>query len=159
MTVPKLLSKAWASNGLKNDIPAERSDSLPRESATYSDGFPQITMTPIAMGGKAPSGKDMNGVLNELSDHIVYQNKGGIYPFDAEFAEKIGGYPKGAILINDRLNLAFQSLVDNNKTNFNTQNYSGKWVVVFGNDFFVPKTQAATTSRAGIVQLSNDDNS
>ncbi|WP_164027596.1 pyocin knob domain-containing protein [Rodentibacter caecimuris] len=159
MRVPKLLSKAWASSGLKNDIPMDRSDSLPRESATYNDGFPQITMTPISMGGKAPSGKDMNGALNELSDHIVYQNKGGIYPFNAEFAEKIGGYPKGAILINERLNLAFQSLVDNNKTNFNTQDYTGKWVVVFGNDFFVPKTQTATTTQVGIVQLNSATNS
>ena len=159
MKVPKLLSKPWATKGLKNDIPADRSEGLPIESATYNEGFPSITMTPISTGGKAPSGKDMNGVLNELSDHIVYQNKGSLYPFDSAFAEKIGGYPKGAVLINDNLNLAFQSLIDNNKTNFNTQNYADKWVVVFGNEFFVPKTQKASTTQAGIVQLSNDDNS
>ena len=64
MQQPKLLSKVWAALGLKNDIPDSRRTGIPNESATYEEGFPQITMTPIALGGKAPSGKDMNGILN-----------------------------------------------------------------------------------------------
>ncbi|TCJ96126.1 tail collar domain [Volucribacter psittacicida] len=153
MEQPKLLSKAWASNGLKNDIPKERTDSIPKESATYSEGFPQITMTPISMGGKAPAGKDMNGILNELSAHTVFLNQGGIYKFNLAFANEIGGYSKGAILINDNYDKLFISLVDKNKTNFNTSSYEGKWSIVSGVDFFVPQTQKASTSIAGIVQL------
>lgn len=153
MQQPKLLSKVWAALGLKNDIPDSRKTGIPNESATYEDGFPQITMTPIALGGKAPSGKDMNGILNELSAHTVYQNKGGIYKFDPTFAEKIGGYSKGAVLINNELDKLFISLLDENKTDFNSQDFSGKWEVVSGVNFFVPKTQKATLHKDGIVKL------
>ena len=159
MKQPKLLSKPWADTGLKNNIPDGRGENIPPESATYEDGFPQITMTPIAMGGKAPSGKDMNGILNELSAHTVFQNQGGIYKFDPAFAEKIGGYSKGATLINDAFTQVFLSLVDRNKTNFNTQNFVGKWQVISGVDFFVPKTQVATLAQQGIVQLNSSTNS
>ena len=153
MQQPKLLSKVWAALGLKNDIPDSRITGIPNESATYEDGFPQITMTPIALGGKAPSGKDMNGILNELSAHTVYQNQGGIYKFDSAFAEKIGGYSKGSLLINNKLDKLFISLVDKNKTDFNSQDFSGKWEVVSGVNFFVPKTQKATLQETGIVKL------
>ena len=153
MQQPKLLSKVWAALGLKNDIPDSRKTGIPNESATYEDGFPQITMTPIALGGKAPSGKDMNGILNELSAHTVYQNQGGIYKFDSAFAEKIGGYSKGSLLINNKLDKLFISLVDKNKTDFNSQDFSGKWEVVSGVNFFVPKTQKATLQETGIVKL------
>ncbi|STO61188.1 Uncharacterised protein [Gallibacterium anatis] len=40
MNLPKLLAKAWALTGLKNDIPDDRSSALSDERATYSDGFP-----------------------------------------------------------------------------------------------------------------------
>ena len=153
MQQPKLLSKVWAALGLKNDIPDSRKTGIPNESATYEDGFPQITMTPIALGGKAPSGKDMNGILNELSAHTVYQNQGGVYKFDFAFAEKIGGYSKGSLLINNKLDKLFISLVDKNKTDFNSQDFSGKWEVVSGVNFFVPKTQKATLQETGIVKL------
>ena len=153
MQQPKLLSKVWAALGLKNDIPDSRKTGIPNESATYEDGFPQITMTPIALGGKAPSGKDMNGILNELSAHTVYQNQGGVYKFDLAFAEKIGGYSKGSLLINNKLDKLFISLVDKNKTDFNSQDFSGKWEVVSGVNFFVPKTQKATLQETGIVKL------
>lgn len=153
MQQPKLLSKVWAALGLKNDIPDSRRTGIPNESATYEEGFPQITMTPIALGGKAPSGKDMNGILNELSAHTVYQNQGGIYKFDSAFAEKIGGYSKGSLLINNKLDKLFISLVDKNKTDFNSQDFSGKWEVVSGVNFFVPKTQKATLQETGIVKL------
>lgn len=153
MQQPKLLSKVWAALGLKNDIPDSRKTGIPNESATYEEGFPQITMTPIALGGKAPSGKDMNGILNELSAHTVYQNQGGVYKFDSAFAEKIGGYSKGSLLINNKLDKLFISLVDKNKTDFNSQDFSGKWEVVSGVNFFVPKTQKATLQETGIVKL------
>lgn len=176
MDLPKLLAKAWALTGLKNDIPDDRSSTLSDERATYSDGFPQITMTPIAQGGKAPSGKDMNGVLNEITSHIVFQNKGGNYLFNQEFANKIGGYSKGAVLINNNYTAFFISLVDNNLTNFNTVSYAGYWEIIATtdiNDWVKPKTitsstnntvdntghthniDKASTSKSGIVQLTN----
>ena len=134
MKLPKLLSTIWAASGLKNSIPTNRTSSLSQGAATYAEGFPSITMTPIPQGGKAPSGKDMNGILNEITEHIVYQNKGGEYTFNSDFAETIGGYEKGAVLINDNYDKFFVSLIDNNKVNFNTTDYSKTWAVIATTD-------------------------
>ncbi len=146
MPQPKLLSKPWASDGLKNNIPAERNGGLAQEAATYAEGFPSITMTPISVGGKPPSGKDMNGVLHEISAHIVWLNQGGCYRFDQAFCDKIGGYPKGAVLINDTLDTQYISLIDANTHNPNSGDNSNKWAVLSGkalNDrfpFYLPLT-------------------
>ena len=153
MPQPKLLSKAWASDGLKNSIPNTRNSGMPLEGATYADGFPSITMTPISTGGKPPSGKDMNGVLYEISAHTVWQNQGGRYRFDQAFCDAIGGYPKGAVLINDTLDTEYISLVDANTHNPNSGNNTGKWAIHAG------KGLKASTTQAGIVQLSSATNS
>lgn len=149
MPQPKLLSKPWASDGLKNNIPAERGGGLAQEAATYAEGFPSITMTPISVGGKPPSGKDMNGVLYEISAHTVWQNQGGRYRFDQAFCDAIGGYPKGAVLINDTLDTEYISLADANTHNPNSGNNAGKWAIHAG------KGLKAGTAQAGIVQLSS----
>lgn len=130
MNLPKLLSKAWATSGSKNAIPTNRTSSLSQGSATYDEGFPTITMTPIAQGGKAPSGKDMNGILNEITEHIVYQNKGGAYTFNSDFAAEISGYEKGAVLISDDYTKFMVSLIDNNTVNFNTSDYEKTWAII-----------------------------
>lgn len=149
MPQPKLLSKPWASDGLKNNIPAERDGGLAQEAATYAEGFPSITMTPISVGGKPPSGKDMNGVLYEISAHTVWQNQGGRYRFDQAFCDAVGGYPKGAVLINDTLDTEYISLADANTHNPNSGNNAGKWAIHAG------KGLKAGTAQAGIVQLSS----
>lgn len=130
MPQPKLLSKPWASDGLKNNIPAERNGGLAQEAATYAEGFPNITMTPISVGGKPPSGKDMNGVLYEISAHTVWQNQGGRYRFDQAFCDTIGGYPKGAVLLNDKGDAEYISLVEQNRINFNTEPNNKAWAVL-----------------------------
>lgn len=149
MPQPKLLSKPWASDGLKNNIPAERGGGLAQEAATYAEGFPSITMTPISVGGKPPSGKDMNGVLYEISAHTVWQNQGGRYRFDQAFCDAVGGYPKGAVLINDTLDTEYISLADANTHNPNNGGNTGKWAIHAG------KGLKAGTTQAGIVQLSS----
>ena len=153
MPQPKLLSKPWASDGLKNNIPAERNGGLAQEAATYAEGFPSITMTPISVGGKPPSGKDMNGVLYEISAHTVWQNQGGRYRFDQAFCDAIGGYPKGAVLINDTLDTEYISLVDANTHNPNSGNNTGKWAIHAG------KGLKASTTQVGSTQLSSATNS
>lgn len=125
MTQPKLLAKAWASDGLKNDIPAARQAGAAQESATYSEGFPGITMTPLSLGGKPPSGKDMNGVLHDVSAATVFLNNGNRYRFDAAHCAAIGGYPKGAVLMADTLDGSYISLMDGNRDNPNSG--STKW--------------------------------
>lgn len=151
MSQPKLLSKPWAADGLKNEIPASRTGGVAQEAATYTEGFPSITMTPIAMGGKPPSGKDMNGVLYELSAHTVYLNQGGRYRFDQAFCNAIGGYPKGAVLMNNAGTAEYISLINGNTANFNisTVNIGGKWAVWSSAETLAGKADKTVTITAG----------
>lgn len=128
---PKRLTRAFAEEGLKNNIPDVVTESTAANAATYKNGFPAVTMTPIAVGGQPPSGKDMNGVLYELSSHIAYMNKGGQYKFDADFCEEIGGYDIGAIVLSDDGMTEYINTVANNKTNPNTTSSVG-WKICAG---------------------------
>lgn len=120
MSQPRLLKTPFAENGLKNTIPDERTSGTLDEAATFNDGFPVITMTPIAAGGLPPSGQDFNGIFNAISAHTAYQNQGGRYQFDNDYAVAIGGYPKGAVLVSDDFTQEYVSLIDSNTYNFNT---------------------------------------
>ena len=114
----KFLPMAFATNGLKNNIPV--ADPATFSSASYEKGFPKSTMKKVTEGGIPPQGKDFNGILNEISSHTVWTNAGGTYKFNGELSNAIGGYAKGAVLVADNLKFAVISLVNNNKINFNT---------------------------------------
>ena len=114
----KFLPMAFATNGLKNNIPV--ADPATFSSASYEKGFPKSTMKKVTEGGIPPQGKDFNGILNEISSHTVWTNAGGTYKFNGELSNAIGGYAKGAVLVADNLKFAVISLVNNNKRNFNT---------------------------------------
>lgn len=116
--ITKLLPMAFATNGLKNNIPI--ADPQMFSSASYEKGFPKSTMKKVTEGGIPPQGKDFNGILNEISSHTVWTNSGGTYKFNGELSNAIGGYAKGAVLVADNLKFAVISLVNNNKINFNT---------------------------------------
>lgn len=122
MIQPELLAIPFArdaTSGTKNDIPNDPSPTLPAQTATWTLGFPAVTMQPLAVGGIPPLGQDFNGVLNALSEHTVFQNGGGLYKFNQAFAAAIGGYPKGAILLSNDGSRIWQSLVDGNTQDFN----------------------------------------
>ncbi|HHR6445298.1 TPA: hypothetical protein ACS773_002080 [Providencia alcalifaciens] len=131
MKNPKLIVKPFAKNGQKNVIPENYETSMDSNQATWDQGFGQITMLPVAAGGLPPKGQDFNGILNQISENIVYQSQGGRFKFSPEYAESIGGYPKGAILQSDDEKKEYQSLIDNNKVNFNAEsNISASWELV-----------------------------
>ncbi|MDE1484314.1 hypothetical protein KKJ29_18315, partial [Xenorhabdus bovienii] len=121
MKNPNLIPKPFAQNGHRDEIPAGYKSDLPSQKATWDTGFPQITMMPVTAGGLPPSGRDFNGVFNQISDNIVHLSKGGKYKFSQEYANSINGYPKGAILQSDDEAKEYQSLIENNKINFNTE--------------------------------------
>lgn len=120
MKNPKLITKPFAQNGQKNAIPENYSSSMESNQATWDQGFGQITMIPVAAGGLPPKGQDFNGIFNQISENVIYLSKGGRFKFSADYAAAINGYPKGAILQSDDEKKEYQSLVDNNKVNFNT---------------------------------------
>lgn len=107
-------------DGNKNTIYDTRQQGQAENDATWSTGFPPITMQDKTDGGLPPKGLDFNGIFYDISSNVVFSCMGGQYQFDAEYAEKIGGYPKGAILINNALDKQYISNTDKNKIDFNS---------------------------------------
>lgn len=97
--MPKLLKTPFAAeaeSGYRTDI--QESVGVAPNSATYQVGFPPVTMQSIASNGMPPKGSDLNGVLYDITDNLVFLTQGGGYGFDAAYATSIGGYPLNARL-------------------------------------------------------------
>ena len=85
------LMKPFANSGNKAAIPQTGTDPA---RASYETGFTPLNMTPIAAGGVPPSGRDMNGILYDLSNAMMWQQAMGILPYDATVS-----YPNGALVV------------------------------------------------------------
>lgn len=107
----------FANSGTKNTIPTPATGT---GKASFTEGFPAVTMMPIVAGGIPPEGKDFNGILYDITTHTVWVNAGGQYQFDAALSAEIGGYPAGMVLQNNAGTASYVSAVANNTTDFNT---------------------------------------
>ncbi|WP_334166339.1 hypothetical protein [Achromobacter mucicolens] len=110
----------FANSGAKNTIPVASQIGITPGLASFTDGFPPLTMTPLAAGGVPPYGQDFNGILNFLSSAVRWAQAGGLYPYDAAFSTAIGGYPRGAVLAAATGSGRWVNTVDNNTTNPDT---------------------------------------
>lgn len=106
----------FANSGTKNTIPTPATGT---GKASFTEGFPTVTMLPLTAGGVPPEGKDFNGILYDITTHTVWVNAGGQYQFDATLSTAIDGYPKGMVLQNNAGTASYVSAVDNNTTDFN----------------------------------------
>lgn len=107
----------FASSGVKNTIPTPATGT---GKASFTEGFPTVTMMPLTAGGIPPEGKDFNGILYDVTTHTVWVNAGGQYQFDAALSAAIGGYPAGMVLQNNAGTASYVSAVANNTTDFNS---------------------------------------
>ncbi|MBS3894718.1 pyocin knob domain-containing protein, partial [Serratia marcescens] len=140
--VPTKHALPFAISGKRNAIP-KSSDTA--GVASLTSGFPDETMVPIIAGGIPPDGKDMNGVLHELSAMGRWANAGAEYTFDPDFSSAIGGYPAGARLLSSDGKSVFISAVDDNTADPETA--SNQWVG-FSN------YHGAITATSGVKTLS-----
>ena len=152
MPNPDLIPEPFAQSGDKNPIPLERAIADPVYRASWKAGFPPDTRLPKDVGGEAPDGLDFNGVLNILSQAVVFLQKGNAYQFDAALAP----YPIGALVrSNDNLT-TYQSTVVSNSNNPNS-NMSG-WRVYNGSGFIVDNlttndgTKALSAAQGKVLQ-------
>ena len=125
---PALNDTPFAKNGQKNTIPKTTST---KGKASLDQGFPPETMVDKLSGGIAPSGKDMNGILALLSEHQIWLNAGGMYKFNGELANAIGGYAKGALVLSDNENEVYFSTVSNNGNNPNVNLTGWKYLSTY----------------------------
>lgn len=151
---PIFIPIAFAANGIKNLIQKVRQVGQDPEASTWNEGFPLITMTKIEDGGKAPKGQDVNGVLNALSEHVIYGQNGNRYAWSQDVVNEFGGYALGAIIQSDDTTKEFRSLVANNTVNPNN-GLGGAWEVYSGQG----SIPVATSTTAGITKVLNVLNS
>ena len=142
MPNPDLIPEPFAQSGDKNPIPLERAIADPVYRASWKAGFPPDTRIPKDIGGEPPDGLDFNGILNVLSQAIVFMQKGNAYQFDANLAP----YPIGALVrSNDNLT-TFQSTIALNSNNPNS-NMTG-WRVYNGSGFIVDNLTTNDSAKA-----------
>jgi hypothetical protein len=118
--IPVKISLPFANAGTKNTIPVASQIGVTAGAASFTDGFPPLTFTPLASGGVPPFGADFNGILNALSAMLQWESAGGLFPYDAAFSTAVSGYPKGALLAKSGFNGYWQNLVDGNTSNPDT---------------------------------------
>ncbi|MFV8908097.1 hypothetical protein ABQ333_22970 [Serratia fonticola] len=114
---PKKLSIPFANSGDKQNIPNNSQIGIDDGRASYDDGFPPLTRTPLSAGGKPPYGTDMNGVLFDITGSARWSAAGASYKYDSTFSSAIGGYPKSSILLNSTLNGTWLNTIENNQNN------------------------------------------
>jgi hypothetical protein len=91
--------------------------SLSDAPASLYDGFPPETFLPLASGGIPPNGKDVNGILFQISAGLRWYQAGGAATFNSTFSTAVGGYPKGARLMSSAdPAVLWISTADNNTT-------------------------------------------
>ncbi|MHC5174360.1 phage tail protein [Serratia rhizosphaerae] len=114
---PRQLAVTFASGGEKNTIPdSATQETKEKGNAAYDSGFPPLTMMAIAAGGIPPHGKDFNGLLNDVTAALRYSQAGGLYSFNADFAQAIDGYPVGAVVLSTDGSKIWWNTVEANST-------------------------------------------
>lgn len=93
-TQPTLIPMPFAQNGNKNTIPENGTEG--KGDASFSLGFPQITETPLSIGGLPPSRKDFNGIFNLLSMFAFFGQSGGKF----SWSNKLNYMPPAVIYHN-----------------------------------------------------------
>lgn len=116
-TRPTNYATPFAVSGTKNTIPSAPTGT---NRASFTEGFPAVTMQPLTSGGQPPSGNDFNGLFYDYSSHIVWINAGGQYRFDAALSTAMGGYPKDMVLQANAGGASYISLINNNTNDFNS---------------------------------------
>lgn len=116
-SMPSLVAVPFADQGTKNAIPVESQIGITDGAASFTDGFPPLTMTPVVAGGIPPAGGDFNGILNALTQSVRWACAGGQYKYDGAFSTTVGGYPKGAMIQNPAGDVIWLNTVDDNNTN------------------------------------------
>ena len=122
LDLPQILYQPFAATGDKNTILNSPSTEDPQR-ANLQTGFPAITQVPIANGGIPPERMDFNGLGYLLSSFYFFTQCGGVYTFNQDVSNAIGGYPLGAVLYYTDSNgttYKVRSLLENNTFDFVT---------------------------------------
>lgn len=103
-----------------NTIPQVNTDSGNPQNASFEKGFPSITMPTTATSGRPPNGQDMNGILQKLSQIILWYCVGAGFSYNGTLYNNsnpyITGYPVGARVKRADNQGYWLNMVNNNQT-------------------------------------------
>ncbi|WP_423392811.1 hypothetical protein [Burkholderia sp. LMG 21824] len=105
-----------AEAGYIRPIPVASQIGIQNGAASLADGFPPLAFLAVNAGGVPPFGQDMNGLLNQITAGVQWEQVGGQPVYNATFANAIGGYPNGAVLQSGDGSGFWRNTVDNNKS-------------------------------------------
>lgn len=116
-TKPAYIPTPFANGGQKNVIPVNDQGNY---LASWTLGFPSVTSEPLFAGGLPPDRLDVNGALNAISAFVCYLQAGGVFTYDPDLAQSIGGYANGQVLFynNGTEVMLLKSTKSNNTDNF-----------------------------------------
>lgn len=134
---PSIITIAFAKNGDKNIIPNTTSS---EGAMSWLKGIPSECMRPLPLG-KPPDGKDMNGILNILSQWLRFFIGGGQARWNTELSLAIAGYPVGAVIQLDNGTSAYRNTVDGNTYNPNGANPTNNGWLPWAGDAVATDTQ------------------
>ena len=115
---PPIITVPFANAGSKNTIPNTTSTS---GKASMSEGFPDECMVPLP-AGIPPDGKDMNGILNLITQWVRFFIGGGQARWNSALSAAVSGYPVGAVIQLDNGTSAYRNTVNGNTYNPNGAN-------------------------------------
>ena len=96
-------------------VPVPSQIGIEDDAASMTDGFPPLTFTT-----GAPDGRDMNGILNQITAWNQWQGAGGPVAYDSAFSAAVGGYPRGAVISAATLGNYWLNTTESNTTNPDT---------------------------------------
>ena len=95
-----LISEGFGTSdsGKTYPIPVPSQIAITPGAASFTDGFPPLTRTPLGSGGYPPSGEDINGILYMVTANLALVCSGQPYKWDSGQSSAIGGYGVGAVV-------------------------------------------------------------
>lgn len=127
---PVLIVQAWAkgvsSTYVTSPMPVPSQIPTSPDRASYSTGFPPQTFVQQSAGGVGPDGRDLNGVLEDITSNIAAMTGGQLWTFNSTWATANSGYAVGAIVL--------------------MANSTGLWINTVSGNTNNPDTAAAATS-------------
>lgn len=121
--IPSVFNIPWADGATApyiHAVPEASQIGITPGAASLTDGFPPLNFLSYLAGGIPPFGNDFNGILNQVTAWLRWNQAGGLPRYNAAFQTAIGGYPSGAVLVNATSNWLWVSTADSNVTNPDT---------------------------------------
>lgn len=123
----------WANSGTKNAIPVASQIGITNGAASYTDGYPPLTFTPIASGGVPPFGSDTNGILYNVTLSSLWQQSGFMYAYNSTFSTNQGGYPAQSLVVRSDGKGLWLNTTDSNTGNPDATGGNAGWLSVRAN--------------------------